>query len=66
MAEYVLWGNPPGHDATYGKALLVTGLTSEDQVARVRRQLETEHGVTDITTQVLDGSMPDFASAVAV
>ena len=64
--EYVLWGNPPGHDTTYGKALLVTGLTSADQAARVQRQLESEHGVTDITTQVIGGALPDFASAVAI
>jgi hypothetical protein len=58
--EYALWGNPPGHDDTFGKALLVTGLTSQAAALRAKADLETRHGVTEITLQHIDGSAPTF------
>ena len=60
MTEFVLWGNPPGHDSTYGKALLCTGITSRDAAERARAMLERDHGVTEITIQVIDGARPVF------
>lgn len=60
MVEFVLWGNPPGHDSTYGKALLCTGITSQEAAEKARDVLARDHGVTDITIQVINGARPVF------
>lgn len=63
MIEFALWGNPPGHDSTYGKALLLTGIKSRDAAERGKATLEQAHGVTDIEIQALDGAPPVFGRA---
>jgi hypothetical protein len=60
MVEFVLWGNPPGHDSTYGKALLCSGLETRAAAERARARLERDYGVKEITIQEISGTKPAF------
>jgi hypothetical protein len=64
QTEYVIWGLPPGKTDELDRAPLYTLARSMEEAQKVMAILEKEHGCREMTVQVLDGTLPDFAKTV--
>lgn len=65
QAEYVVWGLTPDQSDKLDEQPLYTNATSMEQARKAMDILAHKHKCHAMRIQVIDGAIPDFASAIA-